>query len=124
MAAGRAAMELLTDDAFARLNQLGAEFRDGIGEVLRITDTDGQVQGQYSLFAMSLSDPALGDASARGHVYRSSGLHRYMVQHGYWMSPGMIGVVSTANDSADVAPFCETLERGIRELRDRKASAA
>jgi hypothetical protein len=36
----------------------------------------------------------------------------------------MIGVVSTANDSADVAPFCETLERGIRELRDRKASAA
>jgi glutamate-1-semialdehyde 2,1-aminomutase len=124
MAAGRAAMELLTDDAFARLNQLGAEFRDGIGEVLRITDTDGHVQGQYSLFAMSLSDPALGDASARGHVYRSSGLHRYMVQHGYWMSPGMIGVGSTANDSADVAPFCETLERGIRELRDRKASAA
>jgi glutamate-1-semialdehyde 2,1-aminomutase len=124
MAAGRAAMEMLTDDEFARLNQLGADFRKGIREVFRVTDTDGQAQGQFSIFAMALSDPALGDTSARGHVYRSSGLHRYMVQNGYWMSPGMIGVVSTANDSADVAAFCETLEQGIRELRDRKASAA
>ena len=73
---------------------------------------------------MSLSDPALGDTTARGHIYRSSGLHRYMVQHGYWLTPGMIGVLSTANDGADVAPFCETLEAGIRALRDAQASAA
>ena len=74
------------------------------------------------MFALSLNDPALGDASARGYVYRSSGLHRYMVQHGYWLTPGMVGVLSTAHERADIAPFCETLENGIRELR--KASAA
>ncbi len=124
MAAGRKAMEMLTKDEYARINQLGEEFRKGVREVFDISDTDGEVQGQYSIFAMTLSDPALGDNTARGHVYRSAGLHRYMVQNGYWMSPGMIGVVSTVMDTADVAPFCETLLRGIRELREQKASAA
>jgi glutamate-1-semialdehyde 2,1-aminomutase len=124
MAAGHKAMEMLTKDEFARINQLGEEFRKGVREVFDVADTDGEVQGQYSIFSMTLSDPALGDDTARGHVYRSAGLHRYMVQNGYWMTPGMIGVVSTVMDTADVAPFCETLLRGIRELREQKASAA
>ena len=124
MAAGRRAMEMLTQDEFPRLNRLGDEFRKGVQEVFDVSGTDGEVQGQYSIFSMTLSDPALGDDTARGHVYRSAGLHRYMVQHGYWMTPGMIGVVSTVMDTADVAPFCETLLSGIRELREQKASAA
>jgi len=124
MAAGHKAMEMLTPDEFARLNALGDEFRKGVREVFDISDTNGEVEGQYSIFSMTLSDPALGDAAARGHVYRSAGLHRYMVQNGYWMTPGMVGVLSTVMDTADVAPFCETLLSGIRELRERKASAA
>jgi glutamate-1-semialdehyde 2,1-aminomutase len=124
MAAGHKAMEMLTRDEFARLNQLGNEFRKGVREVFDLSGTDGEVQGQYSIFSMSLSDPALGDTTMRGHVYRSAGLHRYMVQNGYWMTPGMIGVLSTVMDTVDVAPFCETLLRGIRELREQKASAA
>jgi glutamate-1-semialdehyde 2,1-aminomutase len=124
MAAGLKAMEMLTPDEFVRLNQLGDEFRKGIQEVFDISDTDGEVQGQYSIFSMSLSDPALGDSTARGHTYRSAGLHRYMVQNGYWMTPGMIGVLSTVMDTADVAPFCDTLLSGIRQLREQKASAA
>ena len=124
MAAGLRAMEMMTTDAFTRLNQLGDAFRKGVQEVFDLSDTDGEVQGQYSIFSMTLSDPALGDTSARGHVYRSAGLHRYMVQNGYWMTPGMIGVLSTVMDTADVAPFCETLLSGIRELREQTASAA
>ena len=124
MAAGFKAMEMLTPDEFTRLNQLGDAFRRGIQEVFDISDTDGEVQGQYSIFSMSLSDPALGDSTARGHTYRSAGLHRYMVQNGYWMTPGMIGVLSTVMDTADVAPFCDTLLSGIRQLREQKASAA
>ena len=124
MAAGYKAMQLLDAAAFQGLNDLGEAFRKGIGEVFELTDTDAEVQGQYSIFSMTLSDPALGDAAARGHVYRSSGLHRYMVQHGYWLTPGMIGVLSTAMDAADVAPFCETLADGIRTLREQQASAA
>ncbi len=124
MAAGRKAMEMLTPDAFKKLNQLGEAFRKGVQEVFELTGTEGDVQGQYSIFAMTVSDPALGDDTARGHIYRSAGLHRYMVQNGYWMTPGMVGVCSTVMDTSDVAPFCETLLNGIRELREQKASAA
>ena len=35
-----------------------------------------------------------------------------------------LGVCSTVMDESDVAPFCETLEKGVRDLRDREASAA
>jgi len=124
MAAGHKAMEMLTTDQIAHINQLGDEFRKGVKEVFDISDTDAEVEGQYSIFSMTLSDPALGDASARGHIYRSAGLHRYMVQNGYWLTPGMVGVISTVMDTADVAPFCETLLNGIRELREQEASAA
>lgn len=124
MAAGYKAMEMMTTEQYAHINQLGDEFRKGVREVFDISDTDGEVEGQYSIFSMTLSDPALGDASARGHIYRSAGLHRYMVQNGYWLTPGMVGVVSTVMDTADVAPFCETLLNGIRELREQEASAA
>lgn len=124
MAAGHKAMEMLTPAEFARLNALGDEFRKGVREVFDISATDGQVEGQYSIFSMTLSEPALSDPAARGHVYRSAGLHRYMVEHGYWMTPGMAGVLSTVMDTTDVAPFCETLLGGIRRLREQKASAA
>jgi glutamate-1-semialdehyde 2,1-aminomutase len=124
MAAGHKAMEMMTAEQFAHINRLGDEFRKGVQEVLDISDTDGSVEGQYSIFSMTLSDPALGDAAARGHVYRSAGLHRYMVQNGYWLTPGMIGVLSTVMDTADVAPFCETLLNGIKALREQEASAA
>ena len=117
MAAGHAAMALMTDDEFLRLNDLGARFRDGIREVFRLTDTDAEVQGQYSVFAMAANDPMLDDTNARGYVYQSSGLHLYLVQHGFWLTPGLAGALSTAMDTADVDPFCQTLADGIRQLR-------
>lgn len=123
MAAGYAAMAMMDEDAFDRLNRLGAAFREGCADVLRNTDADGDVQGQYSIFSMSFREPALADTSARGVTYRSSGLHRFMVQHGYWLSPGMLGVCSTVMDESDVAPFCETLEAGIRDLRQQSSAA-
>ncbi len=122
MAAGHKAMEMLTAAEFARLNRLGDEFRDGMSEVFALTDTDAVAEGQYSIFGITLNDPALTDPNLRGHVYRSDGLHRYMVQNGYWLTPGMVGVLSTAMDSSDVAPFCETLMNGIKELRSQSAA--
>lgn len=117
MVAGHAAMTLMTEDEFARLNALGDAFRDGLREVLVATDTEGSVEGQYSVFALSLADPDLSDEDAMGHVYRSSGLHRYMVQHGYWLTPSMAAALSTAMDASDVDPFCQVLADGIRTLR-------
>lgn len=122
MVAGLVAMEMMTEQEFSRINDLGSDFRDSIQEVLTLSDTVGEVQGQFSMFALTLSDPALSDANPRGYVYHSTGLHQYLVQNGYWLTPGLVGVLSTAMDSADVSPFCETLLRGIKELKKQSAA--
>ena len=119
MVAGHAAMQMLTEDTFARLNVLGEAFRKGIQEVFDLTNTDGIAQGQYSIFAITTADADLDDSPARGHVYQSKGLHRYMVQHGYWLTPGLAGVLCTLMDSSDIDPFCETLRDGILALKGR-----
>ena len=117
MVAGHAAMEMMTRDAFERLNTLGESFRKGLQEVLDLTGTEGTVEGQYSVFALTLADAELSDEDAMGHVYASSGLHLYMVRHGYWLTPGMAGALSTVMDSGDVDPFCQNLSDGIRTLK-------
>lgn len=123
MAAGFAAMEMLTPDAFDRVNAIGEAFRQGCREVLQDSDVDGEVQGQYSIFALSVNEAALSDSAPRGHVYQSSGLHQYLVQNGYWMSPGLLGACSTVMDGNDVDRFCVTLQNGIRSLREEHANA-
>ena len=112
-------MQMLTEDVFAQLNALGDAFRKGIQEVLDLTNTEGKAEGQYSIFAITTTDPDLDDTPERGHVYKSTGLHRYMVQHGYWLTPGLAGVLCTLMDTADIDPFCETLREGILELKNR-----
>lgn len=124
MAAGFAAMNMMNAEAFDDLNALGDAFRQGCREVLALTDAEGGVQGQYSIFSITFNEPELKDDAARGAVYRSSGMHRYMVQHGYWMSPGMLGVCSTVMDRKDVDAFCETLKAGIDTIRDECSNAA
>ena len=124
MAAGYAAMSMMNAESFQQINALGDAFRQGCTEVLALTDTDGEVQGQYSIFSMTFTDSALNDNAPRGEVYCSSGMHQYMVQNGYWMSPGMLGACSTLMDTSDVDAFCETLKTGICEIREKRSDAA
>ena len=117
MAAGKKTMEMLTEDVFIELNKLGALFRSGIKEVFELSDVDGRVEGQFSIFGMTINEAILSDCSERGKVYKSNGLHYYMLSKGYWLTPGLTGVCSTVMDRSDVNTFCETLLKGIQTLR-------
>ena len=114
-------MNMMNEDAFNGLNAVGDAFRTACKEVLKLTDTEGEVQGQYSIFSVTFKEPWLNDTPARGAVYRSSGMHQYMVQNGFWMSPGMVGVCSTIMDLADVAAFSETLKNGLVTIKEKQA---
>lgn len=117
MVAGLAAMQMLTAAEFDRINALGDAFRKGISEVFELTNTAGTGAGHYSIFTVAADDPDLAVEHSRGAAHNSAGLHRYMLNHGFFMSPRMIGIISTAMDTSDVDPFCETLLNGIRELK-------
>jgi len=117
MVAGLKAMQLMTDSEFDRINALGDDFRSGIAEVLDLTNTPGAGAGHYSIFSVAVDDPELATPRDRNRAQESRGLHRYMLNHGYFMSPGMMGVISTVMDTTDVDPFCQTLLEGIRSLK-------
>jgi glutamate-1-semialdehyde 2,1-aminomutase len=117
MVAGHKAMELMNESEFDRINALGDAFRAGIQEVLDLTNTAGTGAGHYSIFTVAVDDPELAPPRERNRTYECSGLHRYLLNQGYFLSPGMMGVVSTVMDSSDVDPFCQTLLEGIRSLK-------
>ena len=118
MVAGYAAMSLMDEDAFARLNALGAQFRDAIAEVLKLTNVGGNVLGHYSVFSLAIDDPEFAvDAHERFFGQGPDRLRYYMMDNGYYLSHGLHGTVSTVMDEADVDPFCQTLLQGIRSIR-------
>jgi len=116
MVAGMKAMEMLKKNDFKKLNFLGKKFREGINEVFELVNIEGYAEGQFSIFGIKVFDKKLSDNTERGMTYISKGLHRYMLEHGYWLTPGLTGVCSTVMDQSDIDPFCETLLSGIKEL--------
>ena len=116
MVAGKKAMEMMTQKDFKKLNDLGSAFRNALRDVISQTDIEASVEGQYSIFGIKTDNQKLSDSSERGKKYESSGLHRYMLNNGYWLTPGLTGVCSTVMDYSDIDPFCDTLIKGIKYL--------
>ncbi|MCZ6871707.1 MAG: aminotransferase class III-fold pyridoxal phosphate-dependent enzyme [Gammaproteobacteria bacterium] len=118
MAAGHAAMSLMDRDAFTRLNALGGKFRDGIAEVLALTNLSGKVLGQYSVFALAIDDEDFAmDPNQRFFGQGPDRLRYYMLDNGYYVAQGLYGALSTVMDHSDLDPFCQTLLEGIRSIR-------
>ena len=92
---------------------LGKKFREGINEVLNWQYSGLCGRAVFYLGTRSLTK--LSDNTERGMTYKSKGLHRYMLEHGYWLTPGLTGVCSTVMDQSDIDPFCETLLSGIKD---------
>ena len=92
MVAGMKAMEMLNKSNFKKLNLIGEKFREGINEVCELANIEGYAEGQFSIFGIKVFDKKLTDNTERGMTYKSKGLHRYMLEHGYWLTPGLTGV--------------------------------
>jgi glutamate-1-semialdehyde 2,1-aminomutase len=75
MAAGLAAMRLLTPAALARLDALGDRLRRGLEGALAAAGRVGQVQGRGSLAALSLSDRPIRDYRDLVHASQFDQMH-------------------------------------------------
>jgi glutamate-1-semialdehyde 2,1-aminomutase len=121
MIAGLTAMELMTPEAFARLNTLGESIRQKIKEVFRQTDVAWQVTGLGSLFRLHPSTRPLSDYRS---YYQEPALKQqiewlmvYMLNHGILMARAGVGALSTAIGEPEIEVFIEALRGGLQAMQ-------
>jgi glutamate-1-semialdehyde 2,1-aminomutase len=115
--AGRKAMELLSDEAFARLNDLGDYARRTLGAVFREAGVPGHVAGAGSLFLLRFDDgPADYRALYPTPELQARRLHltHHFLNHGIMMNPMGLGAISTPMAQAQVDRLAEVLAEGLR----------
>ena len=124
MAAGIAAMNLLTPDSISRLNDLGAKARAAIREAFGIADIDGQVTGEGSFFLLHFSPEPLNDyrTTWRAHAEKLSELleelFRHLLNRGILMSTWGLGCLSTPMDTLEIEHLAESILGSLRDMKN------
>lgn len=130
MVAGLACMELMTPEAFHRLNALGELARRKIREAFAAAGVPGQVTGRGSLFRIHCTDRVLSDYRSfypsQAERERLEWLMRYLLNNGILMTRMGTAALSTVLTEADVGLFADTLLAGLLAMKreDIAGSAA
>jgi glutamate-1-semialdehyde 2,1-aminomutase len=115
MAAGLAAMQLLTAEEIARINQLGARLSVGFQNAFDEMGIAGQVTGLGSLHTVHFTPDPVRDyrSLAASHAETTRLLHLALINRGIFSAKRNMFVTSTPMSEADVdtcvAAFAETL---------------
>ena len=123
MAAGLVAMRLLTPDAFAQLDELGAKLRGSLDDCFRQTGVPGRVAGLGSLFRLHAVDRELSDyrstrtTPAEGE--RLVRIVRRLMEHGVLMSITGLGCLSTPMGEPELEGLVETFAAILEMERNR-----
>ena len=120
MAAGIAALELLTPDAVHRLDLLGERLRAGAAEVFESAGVAAQLSGQGSLFRLVPTDRPIvnyrslpTDADSARLVQR---LHLGLLDNRVIISKDGLGCLSTPMDETHIDRFVTALEASVAAL--------
>ena len=106
MRAGLAAMELLDEAAFARLDVIGGAVRTGIDEAFRKHGVPGSTVGLGSLLKVHFADHPVRDYRSAyltdAEAKRQSAFHRALINHGVLSAPNGLMALSTPMTDADI----------------------
>jgi glutamate-1-semialdehyde 2,1-aminomutase len=120
MAAGLAAMRLLDEAAYGRLDELGATLRGGFKACLERAGVPGAITGMGSLFRIHPTDRALVDyrsgVTDGAERQRLERLHRALIDHGVLISPTGLGCLSTAVTEAEIEYFLEIVNHCLKSV--------
>jgi glutamate-1-semialdehyde 2,1-aminomutase len=118
LAAGIAALELLTPEVHARIQAVGDRARNGIDELGRAYDIPLHSSGLGHLFGMHWAPERVHDYRTRMQSDRAKvvNLHLALMNEGFYqMSLGYF-LISTEITEADIDAFLAALERGLHTL--------
>jgi glutamate-1-semialdehyde 2,1-aminomutase len=122
MAAGLAAMQLMDEAAYARLEELGEKVRAGFQACLSRAGVPGAVTGMGSLFRIHPTEQTFVDyRSAQADEESRTRLdqfHRTLLDHGVLISPTGLGCVSTAVTDAEIEYFLEIVNHCVQARPD------
>ncbi len=120
MAAGQACLDLLTPEAYARLNEMGEAAREMLSAAFRAAGAGGQVSGAGSLFRLHLHErPLEGYRSARPTANEAAAmarLHRHLINAGVFIAPTGLGCLSTPMVEGDIERLADAVEGGLKAL--------
>jgi glutamate-1-semialdehyde 2,1-aminomutase len=121
MAAGLAAMRLMDEQAFARLDEVGRKLRSGMEACFERAGVPGAVTGMGSLFRVHPAQKSFVDyrsaVTSKEENARLERLHRQLIDRGVLISPTGLGCVSTAVGESEVEYFLEVLNACLQEAR-------
>jgi glutamate-1-semialdehyde 2,1-aminomutase len=119
MAAGLAAMRLMDQQAFDRLDEVGSKLRSGMEACFERAGVPGAVTGMGSLFRLHPAQKNFVDyrsgTTSKDENARLERLHRRLIDRGILISPTGLGCVSTAVGEAEVEYFLEVLNACLRK---------
>jgi glutamate-1-semialdehyde 2,1-aminomutase len=120
-------MNLLTRDAFARLDELGAKLRGSLDDCFKHAGVPGRVAGLGSLFRLHAVDRELTDyrstrtTPAEGE--RLVRIVRRLMEHGVLMSITGLGCLSTPMGEPELEGLVETFA-AVLDLEANRDSTA
>jgi glutamate-1-semialdehyde 2,1-aminomutase len=118
MAAGLAAMRLMDEGAYARLDEMGETLRGGFRACLERAGVPGAITGVGSLFRIHPTERAFVDYRSAvaddAEKKRLDRLHRALLDHGVLISPTGLGCLSTVVTEAEVEYFLEIVNHCVR----------
>jgi glutamate-1-semialdehyde 2,1-aminomutase len=118
MVAGLKTLQLMTPEAFERLNGLGQRMRDGLAKA--VADAAGHVSGQGSFAMLTLSERPMQTYrdlfQTDGFVERQAAVHRQLLNHGVLTSPALLFTLSTPMGHAEVDFALEQVGAALRAL--------
>ena len=122
MAAGLAAMRLLDEKAFARLDELGQKLRSGVQACFERAGVPGASTGMGSLIRLQPATRAFVDYGSAvvtdAERARFDRLFRSLLDHGVLISSGGLGCLSTVTGESEVEYFIEVLNTCIHEVKE------
>ena len=117
MAAGLAAMRLLDETAFQRLEDYGDKLRASMNDCFKRSGVSGRVTGIGSLFRIHpIERDAIDYRSARPDgpgAARLARIARYLLDHGVFISTTGLGCLSTVMADAEIEWFMEVFAAAL-----------
>ena len=119
MAAGLAAMQLMDEKAFDRLDEVSGKLRSGVEACFERAGVPGAVTGMGSLFRLHPAARAFVDyrsaVPSDADRARLDRLYRNLIDHGILLAPTGLGCLSTTVGEAEVEYFLEVLNACIHK---------